>query len=104
MSPLTLPVIARSAATKQSTLWRKIRSITVAVVQRSAIICLAEPLFGILSTRRLTRASELSLKTTSELESVRTEVCLEHLEGIGSRQHWRKIRRAGKNMRGRPEA
>ncbi len=76
MSPLTLPVIARSAATKQSTLWRKIRSITVAVVQRSAIICLAEPLFGTLSTRRLTRASELSLKTTSELESVHMEVAL----------------------------
>ncbi len=45
-------------------------------MQRSGIICLAEPLFGILSTRRLTRASELSLKTTSELESVRTEVVL----------------------------
>jgi uncharacterized protein with beta-barrel porin domain len=50
--------------------------ITVAVVQRSGIICLAAPLFGILSTRRLTRASGLSLKTTSELESVRTEVAL----------------------------
>src|SRR5712691_9376441 len=61
---------------KQSTLWRKIGSITVAVVQRSGIICVAESLFGILSTRRLTRAFELSLKTTSEHESYRTEVAL----------------------------
>ena len=65
-----------TGSARQSTLWRKIGSITVAVVQRSGIICVAEPLFGILSTRRLTRAFELSLKTTSELESYRTEVAL----------------------------
>src|SRR6266704_4703069 len=65
-----------TGSAKQSTLWRKIGSITVAVVQRSGIICVAEPLFGTLSTRRLTRAFELSLKTTSELESYRTEVAL----------------------------
>jgi uncharacterized protein with beta-barrel porin domain len=49
---------------------------TVAIVQRFAIIRLAEPPFGTLSTRRLTRAAALSRMTTSELESSRMEVAL----------------------------
>src|ERR1700738_1597850 len=55
----------------------------------------------LVSTGRLTRAFEIFLKGTSELEAYRTEVWL---ESIGSRQRRRKIRRAGKNICGGPEA